>query len=192
MGGWVNRLRMFVMGKAAAGSWNNVYELGVNGNTSENVLNRMEFEMFQRTIPEQGDIFVIAVGINDSVFLKDQDSNLVVAGQFKENLQYITALAKKYSERIVFVGLTPVDEKSANPKGCIVCYENKYISEYNNIIKSVCEKNDLIFIDVLSELQKSDYKKLLDEDGLHPNSLGHQRIFEIVRDSFIKNKLIKS
>ncbi len=192
MGGWVNRLRVFVMGKAIADSWNDVYELGVNGSTSENVLNRMEFELFQRTIPEQGDILIIAVGINDCVFLKDQDSNLITASQFKENLQYITALAKKYSEKIVFAGLIPVNEKEANPRDCIVCYGNKYINEYNNIIKSVCEKNNLIFIDVLEEFQKIDYKKLLDEDGLHPNPSGHQKIFEVVRDSLVKNKLIKS
>lgn len=77
-----------------------------------------------------------------------------------------------------------------NPEGGVICYKNKYIEEYDKIIELVCEKNNLIFTDVLSEFKKGNYKKLLDEDGLHPNSKGHQKIFEIVRDSLLKNKVI--
>ena len=191
MGGWVNRLDVYL--KQNFLSDNNfieVYNLGVDGDTSENLLNRFEFETYQRTIPEQGDIFLIAIGVNDSAFLKNQDENFIPRIQFKENLQYIITLAKKYSERIIFVGLTPVDEKITNSKEGVVCYENEYIEEYDKIIKSVCEKNDLIFIDVLNEFKKGNHKKLLDGDGLHPNSNGHQKIFEIIKNSLLKNKII--
>jgi len=190
MGGWVNRLRNFLMNKATDPNWTEVYELGVNGDTSENLLNRFEFETFHRTIPEQGDIFIFAIGINDSAFLTENDNNFIAKIPFKDNLQYLITLVKKYSERIVFVGLTPVNEKKTSPKGGIICYENKYIEEYNKIIKLTCEANGLLFIDVLGEFEKVDYYKLLDEDGLHPNSKGHQKIFKIVKDSLEKNKLI--
>ncbi|MEK7149579.1 MAG: GDSL-type esterase/lipase family protein [Patescibacteria group bacterium] len=191
MGGWVNRLDVYL--KQNFLSDNNfieVYNLGVDGDTSENLLNRFEFETYQRTIPEQCDIFLIAIGVNDSAFLKNQDENFIPRIQFKENLQYIITLAKKYSERIVFIGLTPVDEKITNSKEGVVCYKNEYIEEYDKIIKSVCEKNDLIFIDVLNEFKKGNHKKLLDGDGLHPNSNGHQKIFEIIKNSLLKNKII--
>lgn len=199
MGGWANRLRNFLTNKATDESWTELYELGVNGDTSENLLNRFEFEIYHRTIPEQGDIFLIAIGINDSAFLTEQGpvrtdhpggDNVIPKIHFKDNLQYLITLAKKYSEKIVFVGLTPVNEKKTNPKGGVICYENKYIKEYNKIIKLTAEANGLLFIDVLNEFEKVDYKKLLDDDGLHPNSKGHQKIFKIVKDYLEKNKLI--
>lgn len=192
MGGWVNRLDMYLKQDkfTAEDNFTEVYNLGVDGDTSENILNRFEFETYHRTIPEQGDVFLIAVGINDAAFLKEQGDNFVPKSQFKENLQYMITLVKKYSERIVFAGLTAIDEKMANPKGCVACYENKHVGEYNEVIKKVCEENDLIFIDVLSQFKKGNYAELLDEDGLHPNSSGHRKIFEIVRDALEKNKII--
>lgn len=190
MGGWVNRLDVYLKNKNVSDNFVDVYNLGVDGDTSENLLNRFEFETFQRTIPDQGDIFLISVGVNDSASVNISKDNFISKTHFRDNLQYLTILAKKYSEKIAFIGLTPVDEKMTNPKGGVVCYENKYIEEYNEIIKSVCESNNLFFIDILSRINKEDHKKLFDEDGLHPNSKGHQKLFEIIKEALTENKFI--
>lgn len=93
--------------------------------------------------------------------------------------------------QIIFIGLIPVDEKKTLPIpwGTDVNYKNEYVSKYNEIIKSVCQENNIQFIEMFEEFMKLDYKKLL-EDGLHPNSEGHQKIFEIVKDFLIENKII--
>ena len=188
MGGWVSRLRLFLMSKSTADNWIETYELGVNGDIAEKVLNRLEFEAYQRAMPEDGSIFLVNIGINDSVFFKSQETNLVSPEEFRENLQYIIALIKKNSWQMAFVGLTPVNEKMINEPG--ISYENNYIEKYDGIIKSVCERNELLFIDIFNEFRKDNYQNLLDEDGLHPNANGHQKIFEIVRDALIKSSLI--
>lgn len=191
-GGWAERLKLFFNEKRSSGEGVIVYNLGIAGDTSEDLLNRFEFETYQRQDGKEKNIFIFAIGINDATFLLGKNKNLIPPDQFKENLQYLTALAKKYSESIFFLGLNSIEESKVIPlKWCskICCYD-KYINQYNEIIKKVCAEQKLVFIDVLSEFQKGDYKKLLDEDGLHPNETGHQKIFEIVKESLEKNKLI--
>jgi len=68
-------------------------------------------------------------------------------------------------------------------------YKNEYIRKYDEIIKTVCEENKINFVEVFRKFKELNYQNLLD-DGLHPNSAGHQKIFEIVKDSLIKNKII--
>lgn len=45
------------------------------------------------------------------------------------------------------------------------------------------------FTNIFEEFERQYYKKLL-FDGIHSNSKGHQKIFEIVKDYLIKNKMI--
>ena len=66
-----------------------------------------------------------------------------------------------------------------------ISYKNKYIKQFNGIVKQVCKENDINFIEILDKLSKEDLK-----DGVHPNSEGHKKIFEIVRDFLVKNKII--
>ena len=68
-------------------------------------------------------------------------------------------------------------------------YKNEYIKKYNEIIKSVYEENKIYFVEIFEDWMNSDYKNYL-EDGLHPNSEGHQKIFESVKNFLIENKII--
>ena len=63
------------------------------------------------------------------------------------------------------------------------------LKKYNEIIKSVCGGNDVYFVEVFDSFLKTEYKNLL-FDGVHPNSEGYQKMFDIVRDSLIENKII--
>ena len=65
------------------------------------------------------------------------------------------------------------------------CYFKGDTVNYNNIIKKVCEKEKVLFIDILDKIVDKDFY-----DGLHPNSAGHQKIFEIVKVFLIENKII--
>jgi len=48
---------------------------------------------------------------------------------------------------------------------------------YNNKIKEICEKNNLRYIDLSDLMENSDF-----EDGLHPNSKGHEKIFQKIKE----------
>ncbi|MBU4142032.1 SGNH/GDSL hydrolase family protein [Patescibacteria group bacterium] len=85
----------------------------------------------------------------------------------------------------------PIDESKVDPIPWLpeVSYKNEYIKRYDKIIKSVCAENKIAFIEIFEKLKKENCKNLL-EDGVHPNSKGHEKIFEIVKDYLIENKII--
>jgi len=192
-GGWVQRLRRFLDEKnlTSPDFYFVVYNLGISGDTSEDLLERFEFETKQRLKEHKETIVAFAIGINDSQFVHSEGDHRVPIEKFKNNLQELIKLAQKFSLKIIFVGLTPVDEKRTTPIpwDSDKFYKNEYIEKYNQVIKKVCEENKIYFIEIFEKFKATGYQQLL-EDGLHPNSKGHKRIFEIVKDFLIKNNLI--
>ena len=192
-GGWVQRLRRFLDEKNLTNPdfYCVVYNLGISGNTSEDLLERFEFETKQRLKEHKETIVAFAIGINDSQFVHSEGDHRVPIEKFKSNLQKLIKLAQKFSLKIIFVGLTPVDEKKTTPIpwDSDKFYKNEYIEKYNQVIKKACKENKIYFIEIFEKFKATGYQELL-EDGLHPNSKGHKRIFEIVKDFLIKNNLI--
>jgi len=190
-GGWVQRLRRFLDKKTLDESndfYCLVYNLGVSGEGTKDLLVRFESEIKPRLIEGEETIIIIAIGINDSVFIHSKNDLNIPEQEFKNNIQKLIEIAKKYSSNIIFVGLTPVDEDKTDPipwvpnESC----KNEYIMNYNSVIKEVCEEKKIYFIDLFNEFVKENYKNLL-EDGLHPNSKGHKKIFGIIRDFLVEN-----
>ena len=193
-GGWVDRLKSFCMEKKIENPkfGYSIYNLGISGDTSDDVLKRLENEINCRIWKNKEVIIIFAIGINDSCFVKSKNIFLTTENGFKKNIQKLIKLSEKYSSKIIFVGLTPVEESKTNPISWSTTgksYKNKYIKRYDSIIKSVCQENNIYFIDMLEEFNKIDYQKLL-EDGGHPNSEGHQKMFEIVKGFLMEEGII--
>ena len=192
-GGWVSRLRKFIDEKNLTDPDFEclIYNLGVSGDTTEDLLERFEFELEQRLDEEMETILIFSIGVNDSQFVKSKYSIKIPQEKFRANLEELITAAKKYSSKIIFVGLWPVNEEKTNPVSWDEdkFYKNDSIRNYSNVIKTICEKNQVHFIDLFGLLLKEDYKKLL-EDGLHPKSQGNQKFFEIIRDFLAENKIV--
>ena len=183
-GGWVQRLRSFIEEKNKMEDI--VYNLGVSGDTTNYLLERFESETKNRIEKGEPTIFIFSIDLNDSAKF-NESRYLVEAEEFKKNLAHLTNLAKKYSEKVVFIGLTLVDEAKTVPVpwNKNVSYYNQDVIKYNEILKTFCQENKLLFIDIINTLKVEDL-----EDGVHPNSKGHEQMFEIIKDSLIKNKII--
>ena len=168
-----------------------VYNLGVDGDNTENLLERLKLETRHRLDENEEAAFIFEIGVNDSQFVHSQNSLRVPLEKFKNNIQSLINIAKRFSQKIIFAGLTPVDEPKTTPIpwNADKSYKNEYIQQYNDIIRTACEENNLFFIEIFERLKILDYKNLF-EDGLHPNSQGHQKIFEIIKEFLIKNKII--
>lgn len=194
-GGWPQRLKMMFdreqIKAPYKSSFYKTYNLGVSDNSTLDVLERFEFETKQRLNEEQEAIIILAVGLNDIQFIHSQNSLRVSAEVTRENISRLIQAAQKFTSKLLFLGLSPVDDSKTAPIywNHDVTFKNEYIEERNEVIKSVCKENKVDFIDILEEFLKKDYKKLL-EDGLHPNTEGHKLIFEIVKDYLIKSKTI--
>lgn len=174
-GGWATRLRNYFEGSDYD---TDIYNLGVSGDTTDDLINRFEPEVKAR----HPQLIVIAIGINDSVLVHSKDERRVPVNRFKQNLELLISTAKKYVEDIVFIGLTSIDESLTRPKlrNKDKSLDEKTIKEYNQVIKELCLENNLKFITLQEIIEKEDL-----EDGLHPNSQGHQKIFERIKIEFI-------
>ena len=188
-GGWVQRLRKYLDKiNLTTNSYYLIYNLGVSGDTTDDVLYRFKFESEQRLCKEEETIIIFAIGTNDCGYLKSKKSLKISKNKFKVNIKSLINCAKAISDKIIFLGLTPVDETKTNLLAWnkdVYC-KNNYIKAYDQILKEMC-KPPLHFIEVYNNL--GDYRGLL-EDGDHPNSKGHDEIFKIVKDYLVKNKLL--
>lgn len=187
-GGWVERLKIFM----AKNSDNDVYNLGVSGNKTPHILNRLELETKTRTEEAEGIVLIFAVGINDSYFVHSENKLMTLPEEFKTNIEKTIERAQVITSKIIFVGLTPVDETKTTPIpwNTDKSFKNENIEKYNEIIKSTCKDKMVHFVEIFENWTSLDYKELL-EDGLHPNEAGHEKIFEIVKDFLIQNKIIQ-
>lgn len=57
-------------------------------------------------------------------------------------------------------------------------YFNKNIERYNEEIRKCCIENQISFLNVLDILEIED----LNVDGIHPNEMGHKKLFERIKE----------
>jgi len=184
-GGWVGRLRKTVWKDSI------VYNLGISGDTTTEVLGRLEFEARQRIDPEEETVCIFAIGINDSIFLSDRGTFQTELPQFVKNIHEIYSQAKRISSRIVFVGLTPVDEKKTNPISWAPnkVYKNDFIEKYHSALRTFCGETQLPFVDVFSSWEKLQYMEWL-YDGVHPNANGYDALFSEISSTLTEHQFL--
>lgn len=116
-GGWVTRLRKWIDQKNMewTGFYYRVYNLGIDGNTTEDLLARIEDEIITRNEEGAESIIIFAIGINDSQYYNGQKKLLIPLKQYKNNILQLIAISKKYSNNIIFLEAIAVDEKAVDP-----------------------------------------------------------------------------
>lgn len=190
-GGWAERLKVYLFNKS-----DNIflYNLGIESNTTEDLLKRLDQEIAQRIYSDEpkkygyDPIVIFAIGKNDSIYIHKgpKDKTWVKIDQFEKNLNKLIEKARKFTDKIIFIGPAKVNESETIPweeTGESYCNEN--IEKYNLIVEKICRENKVSFVKTIDLLDKNDL-----EDSLHPNSKGHQKIFERVKDFLLENKLI--
>lgn len=190
-GGWVARLRKYADQKnlTEPDYYTLIYNLGISGDNTTDVLRRFEFEVEQRIDEEEETVVIFSIGTNDAQLFRGKLR--IEPVQYEKNLHKLYSLARKYSSKIIFAGLFPVDETKTcpRPSNKEKFYKNENLERNNEIIKEFCSKNGLLFIDIYNHFAKIKYQELL-EDGLHPTTEGHRQMFEMIKDELIKNLII--
>jgi len=180
-GGWFSRLRKYYEMKSQEHQF---YNFSICGYTSDDLVKVVKFETSLKKL----DIAFVAIGINDAGFIENKNKPWVSQKRFEKNIQKIHQILKVNVKKIIFVGLTKVNEKKTDPivYSRLHFYYNDRIKQYNDLINEYCIINKLDFIDVYSEFKI----KYINNDGLHPNSLGQKYIFEKVKLYLLKNKIL--
>ncbi len=181
-GGWVDRLKQYIM---KPGVYDEVFNLCDPGSTTELIPNYLEqvCSTIIRKKKKQNAI-ILSVGINDSQVSRATSEPRTHLKQFKKNMESMIRIALKFVDTVIVIGLIPVNEKKVNSWLYEIDYKNEVIVQYNTVLKDLAKKYGAHFI----TMTKLNTNMLY--DGLHPNTKGHQKIFEIVRDYLAENKLI--
>ncbi|MGA3020444.1 MAG: GDSL-type esterase/lipase family protein [Candidatus Micrarchaeales archaeon] len=196
-GGWTTRLKLALAQKIVKKeqvksdySIGMIYELGVDSDSTSELLDRFENELRARIALLAGEevLVIFQIGTNDACRLNKKKFERTDTKTFEANINKLIAKSKSIANHTAFLGLIPVDEKKTDPVywNDEHSFLNKNILAYNSIISRACEKKGVIFIDLYSKFVRSGYTRLL-FDGLHPNSSGHEKIFKTVY-SRLKNE----
>tara|TARA_Y100000310_G_C20627602_1_gene786811 strand:- start:806 stop:1408 length:603 start_codon:yes stop_codon:yes gene_type:complete len=176
-GGWVNRLMLH---------FNNldiedppfVYNLSVDGETTKEILERFDVEIKAR----KPAIIIFDERGNDACYDTRKKRHLVSLENFEQNVIKLIKKSRKYTDVIIFCSCFYIDEDKTTPLSWnknIYC-KNEYQKQYDSKLKEITEREGVYFMP--TELSKENL-----EDGLHPNTQGHEKIFLQVKD-FLENK----
>lgn len=179
---WVNRLKIdywkqYWYEKIIFNAWVSAY-------TSNNIIN-----CFDNTVKaisrreewkEKDTIIIFAIWINDSAENIITKEKRVELHQFKKNIEALIEKCKqeKLIQRVIFLSAINVEEQVINDVDSLWAehfFYNNEIKEYNSVVQQLAGKEWYEYIDVFWTMQHNDL-----EDGLHPSSKWHQKIYEIV------------
>ena len=159
-GGWVARLRLDFNSRGRI----SVYNLGVDGDRSEQLLRRIGPEAAARA----ASVIVIAIGANDLGWHGTSGTGIAV---FRQRYDGILSEGGRFTERILALGILNVDE-SSDSHGV----SNEQVIAFNEIIEELAHRHGTEFLDLFGALELKDFV-----DGLHPNSCGHSKLAPLIR-----------
>ncbi len=138
-----------------------------------NLLERYEQELKSR----DGNIAIIAIGINDSSYIWEESNNLVPISVFNENLKKLKETSEKLElHSLIFIGLTRVNESMVCPYPWSLTgksYKNSIIEKYDNTIRDFCEHASIPYIDMRTVLDLANLP-----DWLHPDAIWNKKMAE--------------
>lgn len=184
-GGWVQRVRRDYdkqSVKNLAGRWFAFFNLGVDGGTTDSVVRRLSSEVESRRFQDDPYALVFQVGLNDTIFVEDEV--MATPEQYRDELDVLISAARHYSDKILFIGLTPVEDKLCNPWPHTpggICLNNERILQFEEVLRKVCIEKEMPCVQIFEKFQVEQGKHELLADGLHPNDAGHQLIADLVR-----------
>lgn len=179
-GGWVERLRRRWMTPDSPA--HALYSLGVRGDRVRQVARRLEGEFRYRgelrhRVP---DVIILSVGLNDSARLgRLNGKNFTDFQEFEADVANLLDQARQLCP-VLFVGMTPVDERRMPFSNCLY-YNHADQIRYKNHTQAACQARQIPYLDIFDLWQQRGeawWQARLTQDGLHPNSAGYAALLE--------------
>lgn len=182
--GWATMLKKYIINQDDSKVCNNyVHIAGFPGATSSDLLSKIDSILQSFIHDEFTNIVILSIGVNDTQIFNGASKNSIE--QYKENMRKIIKIVTDKGCDFVVLGLTRIesDEKFLWKQNKY--YDNDVISKYDRDLKLIleydaklkepCKNNKIRYIPMQDVLEKSDFI-----DGLHPNHIGHKKIFEYI------------
>lgn len=180
-GGWVERLKADVH-KRTVESGNQfkrqVFNLGVGGHTSTDILNRLKTEIEARAVDRWETALVFLYGTNDERYINGLPQ--VELSDFGKNTQQIITIAKKYTDKILIFGIPPLPMDEVVFKTSV--YSDVRVKQYDESLESITKANNITYVNLRDEYDRYGIAKVFNiGKDPHPNDLGHKVIYELAR-----------
>lgn len=177
-GGFMGRLKQW---HEQQSDRNFFYNLSVRGETTAQILRRLAVE----SLPRKPDLLLLTAGSNDIRRVGSITNPMKTSDDdFKANVLSIIRQGRALGD-VVFIGTHPFDESRTTP----FTYWNKqnfYLLEdqkrREELVASLCQEENVPFLDLFHPWLDKDYLRWLHEDGQHANSKGHDLIFHSLKD----------
>lgn len=175
-GGWVDRLKQYFHTEYFERKRKvQVYNLGIGGELSGGLAMRIKPEIEARLDSKWEPIIVIGTGKNDSRAHSAPDSYESSPEEYGDNLCQCVQTAKIFSTKILLIGLGFVDETVSFKN---LYYNNNRMRLFNEVNKKVAKELHVTRVELQEEMEKAPDLKSWFVDGIHPNHVGYQRIYE--------------
>ncbi len=183
-GGWVDRLKQHFHTEYFERKRKvQVYNLGIGGELSGGLAKRMQSEIGARLDSKWEPIIIIGTGKNDSRSRGTPNNYESTPEEYKHNLRNCIETAQKYSSKILLIGLGLVDE-SKQFKDLI--YQNSRLKLFNEVNKKVAQECEVIRVELQDDMKNVPDLWSWFVDGIHPNHVGYQWIYEKVLPIILK------
>jgi lysophospholipase L1-like esterase len=178
--GWVERLKRDAHKQTVESKGSDklqIINLGIGGDSSTKILNRMAAEIKARYSASWEFAFIITFGANDERTINGKVETSLE--QFESNVQKIIELAKYHSSKIMFLGIPPIGKPTVSFKGQE--YSDERVREYEQHMEAIVKASGIPFIPLRPAFEAYGMNKLYSYDSIHPNDEGHKLIAETVR-----------
>ena len=182
-GGWATMFKKYVVKKDTTKICNKfVHIVGFPGATSKDVLSKLDSILDCYKEDDFKNIVVLSIGINDAQYFNSDFKES--KNKYKKN---INCIVEKIFERgfgLIILGLTKIVLDETNSECSFYTKDNneeyetdlRIIMDNDNVLEQLCLEKKIKYISMKDSLTKDDYI-----DGLHPNTNGHRKIFEIMK-----------
>lgn len=178
-GGWATRLYLDFLNRQAEDmdtEYPFIFNLSIGGETTVGITKRLAAEVEARRWGEEEFAFVFAVGINDARML--DGFTVSSPDRFRQDLEKLYESAEKYAKKMLFIGLTPVEDLNIPDNS----FRSARIRKFDQVLRDFAEEKSVRYVPLFEAFtKKMEEGQVLTLDGLHPNDDGHKLIYVRVR-----------
>ena len=187
--GWGDLVKSYIhskmYGTEGIGERYEVFNFSKSGSTIEFVAETADL-IFDKYAREGEIVTLISVGGNDAKAENTPDNFVCAPEDFQVKVTRLFESLQQHSQQIIFISNGFVDESKVNPKKSpfndnkVSYFTNERRSLFNSITRQVCDDKGIDFVTV--DIDKDIWiKNYLYTDGLHPNQVGYQKVFEAIK-----------
>lgn len=191
-GGWADKIKLWLheemFGPNGKGQQCIVYELGIVGDTTRDVVGRFEVETLARIAEKdpKNTYVIFSAGANDSKATNNPTNYLHTADEYGDNVYAFIQQAKKFANHILCVGLLPIDQSKVYPKhnpltGGKSYFDNQRMHQFEEVLVRTCQPEKVPCVSLFGTVPARWVEDCVGADGMHPNDAGHQWVFEQVK-----------